>query len=91
MAKVWLVVVRGDADARSDDVEDEVFAVVYRRLASAQAECRRHVSDIWGEEVETDAINWAETTQKGDKNRRLVGIPEASVDGSFEVYQAEVV
>lgn len=91
--KVWIVVYRADEEALVDGVEDEMFVVVYRDLAKAQNECRRHLRDMYDSEEETlatDEIDWAQTSMEGD-NRRYLGRPKAEVDGSFELYQAEVV
>lgn len=92
MAMVWIVIERADADAEADGVEDEMFTVVYRQLKKAQKECSAALRQIWGEDLGgNDKIDWSETTAKGDKGRRLIGRPQADVEGTFEVFQVEIV
>lgn len=91
--KVWIPVYRaGESDRTDGGVEDDFFLVAYRRLDQAQKECRAHLKDIFDqEEMSSLDIQWAETTQKGDKLRKFMGRPVADVEGWFDLYQVEVV
>lgn len=88
--KIWVVVYRAGDDDRADaGVEDELFVDVYRRLEAAKKACIDHLAEE--PEWESEEIEWGETTTKGDRNRRLVGVPQGNAEHTYELYQSDVV
>jgi hypothetical protein len=77
----WMIVLRADIDFKSDGGEDEVFVVIYKSLARAKEECRKHMKELMeaDPEIETDEIEWAQDQETSARKIVYFGRPKASM------------
>jgi len=83
----WMNILRASADFQSAGGEDEAFVVIYRNLDKAKEECVKALKETFGEELETDEIEWGEDQESSATRKVYFGRPKGSTDGYFQVYQ----
>lgn len=92
--KVWLVIFRADPEAQAAGVEDGVFFAAYQTLTRAKSECIKHLDEMEYEEgqgrLKSGEIEWSGPIREGPYVK-VIGRPKAEADGTFDLYQVEVV
>jgi hypothetical protein len=89
--KGWMVIFRADPDAKEAHVEDQLCLTIYKKLDKAKRQCSVILTDIWGKDELSDyGVEFAEVTQRGG-DRKFMGRPKADVDGTFDLYEVEIV